>query len=243
MTRRLLLVSALLCAALPGLVALSGCSVPPANATVLVQPGTPDSAAAPAQPEDRFVGAINDFGIDLLGSLATSKKANAIISPVSIHAALSMTANGATDETAKQMRGVLHTGDIPVDEANAQWASLLKQLGDRGPEQTLEIANAMWGNKDVDFKKPFIDADRTSFGAQLSVLDFLRDDVAGAINEWADVNTHGMIKKVVKEVPSEAILCLANAVYFKGDWNEPFEARSTQETPFVRAMAPRSTSR
>ena len=234
MTRRLLLVIALLCAISPCLVALSGCSVPPANATVLVQPGAPDSTATQVQPEGAFVGAINGFGVDLLRSVATNKTENAIISPVSVHAALSMTANGATDETAKQMRSVLRTGDIPVDEANAQWASLLKQLGDRGPEQTLEIANAMWGNKGVDFKKPFIDVDRTSFGAQLAVLDFNRDDVAGAINKWADVNTHGMIKKVVTDVPPEAILYLANAVYFKGDWNEPFEASSTWATPFVR---------
>jgi serpin B len=59
--------------------------------------------------------------------------------------------------------------------------------------------------------------------------------VPGAINSWVSKNTHGMITKMIDKVPPNAILYLANAVYFKGQWVSPFQHEATAQQSFTRA--------
>jgi serpin B len=216
--------------------ALSGCAKAPAEVSAApVASGLPRNASTQGKPSAKFATAINDFGFDLLSATAAEATGNPVVSPASVHAALSMTANGATDETEAQMRRVLRVDSISADQANRQWASLLTQLAGRDSAQKLEIANALWARKGVAFKKPFIDADRDYFGAGVATLDFAKDDVAGAINSWAAKNTHGMITHVLDGIPSDAILYLTNAVYFNGDWVTPFKHERTGSSTFTRA--------
>jgi serpin B len=234
---RAIAVCFLVVAAAATLVALTGCTTPTASGAELVKAGRPLKAAS-GQVTDKFAGAVNDFGVDLLKATRASaeKGENVVVSPASVHAALSMTGNGATDETAEQMRTVLRTTSMTPAEANAQWASLLAGLADRSPEQTLEVANSLWARKGIPFKQPFLDADRDFFGAEFSALDFAKDDVVGAINGWVSKNTNGMIPKMLEQPPSaQTILYLANAVYFKGDWVTPFKHDLTDKQSFTRA--------
>lgn len=230
MNRRTLLGFALL-VIVSGLLPLSGCARSDARAQ---EPFDGSLTATDTAPSTQFSDMVNDFGVDLLMRSGAKTSGNVIVSPASVHAALSMTANGATDETARQMHGVLLSDSMTFDQANASWTSLLESLDTERGEQTLDIANAMWGRKGVAFKEPFVAKNRDSFGAQLATLDFETDDVAGVINDWASTNTHGMIKSVVDDVPDSTVLYLANAVYFKGDWDEPFTARATQKAKFTR---------
>ncbi|MBU4556851.1 MAG: serpin family protein [Actinobacteria bacterium] len=215
-----------------GLVVLAGCVTPTVTGAALPTSGVPLKADSMAKPSDDLSVAINDFGLDLAKASSTDPSKNAVVSPASVHAALSMTANGANGETAEQMRHVLHVDAMTTAESNKGWASLIGGLGDRSPEQTLEIANSLWARKGIAFKKPFIAADRDYFGAQVSTLDFTQDDVPGAINGWVSDNTHGMITKMIDQVPANAILYLANAVYFKGEWVSPFTHESTSKQSF-----------
>lgn len=236
MDRRFLLMAAVAAAvALIVPLGLSGCVTPASSGVTPVKPGRPLLVAVDPGTDESLTVAVNDFGLDLLAATASRPDDNAILSPVSVHAALSMTANGATGETAKQMRRVLRTDSMTATETNAQWASLLARLGSRSSDQTLEIANALWARKDIAFEEPFMAADRDFFGAQVSTLDFEKDDVAGVINGWVKKNTRGKITRIVDEVPEQAILYLTNAVYFKGDWKSPFTREGTWRQSFTRA--------
>lgn len=221
-------------AALGASVAVVGCAAPTLSGALLVPSGQPQRADAVARPSDELAGAINDFGLGLISAASANDSKNVIISPLSIHATLSMTANGASGETAEQMRHVLRTETMSSDDTNEQWASLLTGLASRDADQRLEIANSLWAREGIAFKKPFVDADREFFGAQVSTLDFEKDDVAAAINDWVSTNTHEMITSMVDRVPDSAILYLANAVYFEGDWVTPFEHEATNVQPFTR---------
>jgi serine protease inhibitor len=232
----LVLLAACSVAILGTVLALSGCAkAPTAVGAASVATGLPLRASAQGTSSEELVSAVNDFGFGLLAATAAEATGNPVVSPASVHAALSMTVNGATDETEAQMRRVLRTGSMSSGEVNVQWAALLSQLAGRDSAQKLELANALWARKGVAFKKPFIEADRDFFGAGVSTLDFRQDDVASAINSWAGENTHGMITHMVESVPTSAILYLANAVYFKGEWVSPFEHEQTQSFPFTRA--------
>lgn len=204
---------------------------------MLVRPGLPQEAAAQSAPVGQLTSAINGFGIDMLRASITSEAAttNTIVSPLSVHAALSMTANGASGETGEQMAGVLGTDSMGAAETNRQWAALLAALGQRSTRQTLDIANSLWAQEGIAFKRPFLDADRKFFGAQVSTLDLHNADAPRAINAWVSKNTRGMIPSIIEQVPEEAILYLVNAVYFNGRWVHPFTPDDTHKKPFTRA--------
>jgi serpin B len=216
--------------------AASGCSTPTAMGSELVPAGKPGQGA-PAVVAEKLPRAINGFGLELLKSTAASAEpgGNVIISPLSVSAALSMTANGAAGDTLKQVLAVLRTDAMAPAELSDQWAALLVGLGSRSSDQELDIANALFANRSVVFKQPFLDADRTFFGAQISSYDPLKDDVLGLVNGWVSKNTKGMIPKVLDSVDPNAILYLANAVYFKGEWVTPFRHEVTSKDTFTRA--------
>ncbi len=68
-------------------------------------------------------------------------------------------------------------------------------------------------------------------------MDFKGNPAAAVdkINEWASHETRGRITKIVDpESLSAARLILANAIYFKGKWREPFQKGSTTDDNFYR---------
>ena len=55
-----------------------------------------------------------------------------------------------------------------------------------------------------------------------------------AINLWASRHTRGVIKKVLDEpLPTKTGVVLTNAIYFKGDWETPFNPRYTIPGKFM----------
>lgn len=221
-------------AGLAGVLALAGCGSS-SGSSVTASSGSAMTTSAEAA-DTKLAEAINGFGFNLLAEAAREATGNPVVSPASVHAALSMTANGATAETLDQMRSVLKVDGMSVADANGAWQRLMTRLTAKSEaSQTLEVANALIGRKDVEFKQPFLEANQRSFGARLSAMDFASDNVAGEINRWVSGKTHGMIPKMIDRIDPAAILYLMNAVYFKGEWMTPFKARSTSKHEFTRA--------
>lgn len=218
---------AILCTA----VVLSGCGLK--TLETVERQGAPRQEAK-NQPVTGIVGAIDEFGFELLGAVSKEASGNAIISPVSVHAVLAMTATGADGETADQMRRVLRTDVMTPDEANSQWGTLLQDLGQRDSAQTLQLANALWARDGIEFRQPFLAANRDHFGAQISTLDFENENVASAVNAWVSKATKGMIRGMLDKTNPDAVLIVANAAYFKGDWADPFKKEATYRAPFTR---------
>ncbi|KAK6160765.1 hypothetical protein DH2020_004146 [Rehmannia glutinosa] len=59
-------------------------------------------------------------------------------------------------------------------------------------------------------------------------------EVTKEVNTWADKETNGLIKDILPSgsVDATTRLILANAVYFKGAWNEKFDASITKDHDF-----------
>jgi serpin B len=60
------------------------------------------------------------------------------------------------------------------------------------------------------------------YGAGVRPVDFTGADALKLINAWADRQTAGRIKEVFEELDPNTQLVLANAVYFKADWQTFF---------------------
>ena len=182
--------------------------------------------------------AVNAFGLDLMRTriAASDPTGNVVLSPLSVHAALSMTLLGAKGQTAAEMQRTLHlTGDN--DASASTYSMLLDALGNRSKEQTLTIANSIWVDSHLAVKRDFLNANRVSFGSAVKTMDFQRTDMVGVVNAWVAQNTHQMIQHIIDQLDPQTVMLLANAVYFKATWSEPFVSDLTRPQAFHLSSA------
>lgn len=200
---------------------------------------TEEPMAAEAMPSET-VGEVmrtgNAFGVAIFEALvAATPGETVVISPYSLAAALTMTAQGAEGETAAALAARLAPAGTGLDEAARAhtWAAeaLRAQTGDI----TLAIANAVWGSDRLPWRQSFIERLRTGFGADIRLVDFADPATVGQINAWVAAQTEGMIPSLVDRLPAETGMVLTNAVYFRGIWTTPFDPGRTQPEAFILA--------
>jgi serpin B len=220
-------------------------SSPPPHATQAATTEAPkpaptvsaDGVKLPAPTEAELAAAAksdNALALDLYGK-ARDKKGNLALAPVSVFTALSMTWSGARGETAAQMKKVLHAEGTP-EQALDVAGKLVASFRDPDRKVTLRVANRLFGEQSYGFEKPFVDRVRAAFGAPMDVLDFKNDFEGGRkrINDWVSGETQKRIKDLIPAggLDAETRLVLANAVYFSGEWSEPFEPGATRPEAF-----------
>jgi len=175
----------------------------------------------------------NDFGISLYNLIAGENTGrNVFMSPLSISVALAMTYNGASGGTADEIGRVLRLEGWDRVEMNESNGDLLERLGAQMEGVTLDIANSLWCREGLDFDPLFLERTGEHFGAEARSLDFTSPGAADIINGWVSEKTRGMIGKVVQDIDPLSILFLINAVYFKGEWKDEFDAEETSEEDF-----------
>jgi serpin B len=170
-----------------------------------------------------------------------------------------MTFAGADGDTRTEMARVLHfpsdaravAGSFAslqhsLEEMSAKTAELVKKSKEfGGPSEpiTLNIANCLFAQKDYDFRQDFLSLVKQNYGAAFEPLDFVADPAAATqhINKWVADQTRDKIRDLI---PADALnkltrLVLANALYLKAPWADPFSEKTTQPEPFhVRGGAP-----
>ena len=198
-------------------------------------PPTPPITALPrslSAGEQKLVSATNDFSFDLFRQISSSQKdVNVFSSPLSASMALGMTMNGAANGTLDQMRATLRFANITDSEINESYKSLIALL--RGLDNTVDfrVANSIWYRTGFPVNQPFLDAVRTSFGAQVTALDFSSPTAPKAINDWVSSATAGKIPSIVDKLGDE-VMILVNAIYFKGSWRQKFDPAETKDAVF-----------
>jgi serpin B len=190
--------------------------------------------AVSAQDSEKLAAANNGFAFDLLKQIAKEQPDNNIfISPFSVSTALQMVGNGAAGETKTEMQRVLKTDGLESAVLNAACKSLNQSL-DSQTNVILDLANAIWYRKDLPVIPRFISDSKEFFQAeQLAGVDFENPKSADTINDWAEEHTHGKVQNVVKyPFPPATAVVLADAIYFKGKWAEPFDKSRTKPRDF-----------
>jgi len=196
--------------------------------------------------EDRssLVEGNSAFAFDLYQRLAEEQEdENLFYSPYSISLALAMTYAGARGETEEQMADTLHY-TLPQDRLHPAFNALDQTLTSRGEGAEgkdekgfrLNIANALWGQKDYTFRQAFLDTLARNYGAGLRLLDFAStpEDSRITINEWVSEKTEGKIEELLERgtIGPMTRLVLTNAIYFNAAWADPFQEAATQDGTF-----------
>src|SRR5690554_5222291 len=107
--------------------------------------------------------------------------------------------------------------------------SCLKQeaLLKTDPSTRLSIANAIFTNQFVDIHTKFIETNKSYYDATVKPVDFDDPRTVGIINGWASDNTNGLIEQVIDQTDPMDLMCLLNAIYFKGIWSSEFDPKNT----------------
>nr|MCR4779032.1 serpin family protein [Lachnospiraceae bacterium] len=177
---------------------------------------------------------IMDFGVNLL--LECDKSAgedeNTLVSPLSAVFALSMTANGAENETLAQMEDVL---GLKTDKLNNFSSAYLNNLSKRvSVNGTLNIANSIWFKEapDLTVNTDFLQINANHYGAELFSSPF-DNKTSSEINSWVNTKTDGNIPKIIDKIDKDTVMYLINALSFDAKWYEPYKDKDVKSDNFT----------
>lgn len=235
-------------ASVAGLFALSGCVH--AGGGVLVRADVERSAATPADAADGATAVRSVAGRLLLPIDAQHENGNVAYSPVSIAIALGMLRAGVQGDSATQLDRFFGVEPATLPGAmNATDRALAALAGKpvKADKRTisLSVANAMWGQKNVTWRKPFLSTLASDYGTGVRTLDFANDpeNARTTINGWVGEETHRKIPELIPEgvITRDTRLTLTNALYLKAPWATEFT--SAGDGPFTTAVGSAVTSK
>ena len=174
------------------------------------------------KPDKVFVRAVSDTSLRLLKEIVAKETGedNILISPDSVLTALAMVETGAAGKTRSEMADAM--GGISAGKFRQYLASFHDTLTNASGTD-YRIANSVWFRNDgKGLKEKFLQNTVTYFGAEIFAAPFdaktLRD-----MNRWVYNRTRGKIPQILDRLDPEMRAVVMNAVYFKGDWMEPYE--------------------
>ena len=181
--------------------------------------------------DEQFTLAQMEFALKLFkGSVATTGKENALISPLSVMIALAMTANGADGETLAQMESVL---GMNIDDLNEYLYTYVNSLPNK-EKSKLELANSIWinDNKRVDVKQDFLQRVANYYDAEI-FKELFNGKTLKNVNNWVHNKTDGLIKNALDRINEDTIMYLINTLLFEAEWSTIYEKNDVIERDFT----------
>ena len=176
------------------------------------------------------------FGFNIFGELILEDRdQNIFISPLSILLALAMSYNGAVGDTSIEMADALEFTGFDLEELNSGFGDLTASIENADSDIELAIANSIWMNLGFEAKKDFIERNSKYFSSEVREIDFSDAGTVDTINGWIADATRDKIKKMLREIPADAVMYLINAIYFKGNWTNEFDENMTGDDDFYLA--------
>ena len=169
---------------------------------------------------------------------------NLMISPFSIYQFLSLLANGATGYTRKEVLQAFYPNkeidndtdtDTLLNGINSNMKEILSNIAledvkcpdGKDCKINFKDINALFITNDVRLEDKFTkicEMYNTSYFDLISVEQ---------INQYVSEQTNGKIDNVITFLPPDVSLVLANIIYFKGAWDNPFTESDTRKTEFL----------
>jgi serpin B len=174
------------------------------------------------------------FAFRLLQTVAKNEEAdrNIVISPISASLALGMLNNGAWGQTQKEIQQVLmNNADLSKEELNEFFLRMMSTAQQADASISLGNANSIWIDPSFPVLDAFVKVNNEWYDAEVQNENLSDMATVQLINDWCSAHTNGMIPEIIDQ-PSDALLMLINALYFKGAWTVPFEKEDTKDEIF-----------
>ena len=190
-----------------------------------------------------FANDNNQFTLNFLKTVnGTDRSGKSFIySPLSITYVLGMVNDAAIGLTEKEIEQTLGFHEGGIQAVNDYCKKLIDGLPKVDNKVTLNIANAIFLNKDWTLKQQFTQDMQTYYDAKAETLDFKAPETLDHINGWCNEKTNGMIPTILDEIDPLIMSYLLNAIYFKADWASKFDPQNTKDETFTTENGNSST--
>ena len=206
--------------------------------SVPVQLREDESRSSPS-PKKILSDSVQGISDNVFVSLARSEapSSNVIISPVSIHFALSLLYHGAQGVTREQLSQFMKFDRLNEDNLKRAAQSLLQSYGNKRTQlnETIEMANALFAAEELVISPDFEETLETFLFSGVKTVDFSKPEAAAQrINNWVENRTHNLITNFISAdaVSDQSRLILLNAIYFKADWKNNFDQAESYQGSF-----------
>uniref|UniRef100_A0A1I8IIS6 SERPIN domain-containing protein n=1 Tax=Macrostomum lignano TaxID=282301 RepID=A0A1I8IIS6_9PLAT len=175
------------------------------------------------------------FAWSLLNQVIEQHKSeNVFLSPASVQVALAMTLAGAKTETEAELSQALHLSQLK--SPHSDMGRLISALNSGRQGVKLAVANRLFAERSFAIEAEFSGTLAKSYGAELGSVDFKQQCEAAreAINQWVEQQTSSKIRELLARgsLDTNTRFVLVNAIYFKGDWMDPFDRDDTYDGQF-----------
>lgn len=182
--------------------------------------------------ERSYEGLMTSLGVKLMQKTleAETEKKNVLISPLSVLYAMAMVSNGADDQEA--VKAYWGYDLLHINEYMHEYALKLPQ----GEKYKLQLANSIWFTEDERFtvNREFLQKVKNHYDADAYQAPF-NEKTLGDINEWVELKTDGMIKDILDQIPSDAVMYLVNALAFEAEWLSTYDETQVRKGTFTKA--------
>ncbi|WP_052339602.1 serpin family protein [Gorillibacterium massiliense] len=179
--------------------------------------------------DETFLSALNGFSYKTAAQIFAGSSSNGNYSPLSLYYALALAATGAGGKTADEILALLDVSDPST--LSMQSGNLYRQLYTDNQIGKLKIANSLWMDKDIHWKKDFIQNAAENFYASSFSMDFSDKKTGEVMAKWVVDHLNGTLKPELKLEPDQ-ILSLINTVYFCDEWTDRFDKDKTEKDNF-----------
>ena len=142
---------------------------------------------------------------------------------------------GAHNSTATELKEFLKFKNLTENEMLQFNRNNLQALNNMSKDIQLNIANKIFIQNKFSIKKKFTDILKTFYFSQIENVDFCQPESAiSLINNWVSQVTENKMKDFIKKdmIEPSTKLLLINAIYFKGNWSNKFNAKNTLKDNF-----------
>lgn len=181
------------------------------------------AAAETAGFDEKFFQAMSELN---------AEESTVLVSPLSVRILLAMTANAAHETVRNEICAAMGTDDIAA--LNTLCGKYLNALPNADAQATIKIANGMWYDELYSLTDGFGKIMGDDFRTYTRCLAIHTDAAREEINQWVNDATEGKIQSILGENVDELIpSVMANAIYFKGQWANPFDKKKTERKTFT----------
>ncbi|MDE7414078.1 MAG: serpin family protein [Muribaculaceae bacterium] len=177
---------------------------------------------------------LNYFGSNYIQevykSTPNSENSNFFIGRYNIAMMLAMLANGADEESKKEISQYLGS---EIEELNSffEFATGLLKRSDN--QVKFNSATSLWLSNNSSVNNGFVDLLKTYYDAEVYSRDLSAGSTKEEINQWYSNKTEGMIQEFLKNtLPPAVNMYAGNAVFFNGKWEIPFDKANTRKEIF-----------
>lgn len=178
-----------------------------------------------------FLASVNSFSYASASSILSKQDENLMYSPTSLYMALSLAAAGAKGTTQSEMLKTLQLRGKTVSELAKQNGNLFRLLYCDNAAGKLKIANSVWLQQGVEFRKNYLNTAAKQFYASAFTVDFSKKSAGQAMGKWVSDQTNGVLSPDIP-VEKDQLMAIMNTVYFKDAWLQRFGKADTEPDVF-----------